>query len=101
MFDMLRQNRKSARFQTNLMNETNLLMQCGAYLMAFIVVADKWLEWLSLCIASSSTTPGKLGCRPSSLFSLEILCMVSVAIVSVLGDQCSGTYLMILVVAGD
>ena len=72
MFDMLRQNGKSARFQmksdtlscgqTNLMNETDLLMQCGAYLMAFIVVADEWLEWSSSCIASSSTTPGKLGC---------------------------------------
>ena len=62
-------------------------MQCGAYLMALIVIGDKWLEWSLSCIASSSMTPGKLGCQLSSSFSLEILCMVSIAIISVLGDQ--------------
>ena len=62
-------------------------MQCRAYLMALIVIGDEWLEWSSSCIASSLTTLGKLGCQPSSSFSLEILCIVSIAIVSVLGNQ--------------
>ena len=41
--------------------------------MALIVIGDEWLEWLLSCIASSSTTLGKLGCQLSSSFSLETL----------------------------